>query len=82
MVDFAFTAQELRVKLGTSVVWNNTGGKPHSARSVDSSFDTGIFQPGESKRVTFSQAGTFAYYCELHGSPDGKNGMIGTVIVE
>ncbi len=82
MSDFAFTAQELRVKAGTAVVWSNAGAKPHSARAVDGSFDTGIFQPGETKRVTFSTPGTFAYFCELHGAPDGVNGMVGTVIVE
>jgi plastocyanin len=82
MVDFNFEPQEIRVKVGTSVAWSNDGAKPHSAHAVDGSFDTGIFSPGETKRVTFATAGTFAYYCELHGSPDGTNGMVGKVIVE
>ena len=55
--------------------------KPHSATAVDKSFDTAIFQPGESKSAKFDAPGTFKYYCQLHGTPDG-NGMIGTVVVE
>jgi plastocyanin len=82
MVDFNFEPAEIRVKVGTSVVWSNDGAKSHSAHAVDGSFDTGLFAPGETRRVTFANAGTFAYYCELHGSPDGANGMVGTVIVE
>ncbi|HYF62098.1 MAG TPA: plastocyanin/azurin family copper-binding protein, partial [Herpetosiphonaceae bacterium] len=82
MVDFTFAPQEIRVKAGTSVAWSNDGAKPHSAHAVDGAFDTGIFSPGETGRVVFANAGTFAYFCELHGSPDGANGMVGTVIVE
>ncbi|MBK9710855.1 MAG: cupredoxin domain-containing protein [Kouleothrix sp.] len=81
MKDFEFTPKEIKVKVGTTITWKNDGSKPHSATAVDKSFDTAIFQPGESKSVTFSKAGSFAYYCQLHGTPDG-NGMIGTVVVE
>jgi plastocyanin len=82
MKDFEFAPKEIRVKVGTTITWKNEGTKPHSATAVDKSFDTTIFQPGESKSVTFSTAGTFAYFCQLHGSPDGKSAMVGTVVVE
>lgn len=82
MKDFEFAPIEIRVKVGTTITWKNDGAKPHSATAADKSFDTAIFQPGEAKSATFSTAGTFAYFCQLHGTPDGKNGMVGTVIVE
>jgi len=81
MKDFEFVPQEIKVKAGTTITWKNEGSKPHSATAVDKSFDTAIFQPGESKSATFSTPGTFKYYCQLHGTPDG-NGMVGTVVVE
>jgi len=81
MKDFEFAPQEIKIKAGTTIVWKNDGTKPHSATAVDKSFDTAIFQPGESKNVKFDKPGTFAYYCQLHGTPDG-NGMVGTVVVE
>jgi plastocyanin len=82
MKDFEFSPKEIKVKVGTTITWKNDGAKPHSATAVDSSFDTAIFQPGESKSATFKTAGTFLYYCQLHGTPDGQNGMVGTVVVE
>jgi plastocyanin len=80
--DFEFAPKEIRVKVGTTITWKNDGAVPHSATAVDKSFDTALFQPGESKSATFNTAGTFAYFCQLHGAPDGQNGMVGTVIVE
>jgi plastocyanin len=81
MVDFDFAPKEIRIKAGTVVTWKNDGAAPHSATAADGSFDTAVFQPGESKSVTFASAGTFAYYCSLHGTPQGE-GMAGTVVVE
>jgi plastocyanin len=81
MKDFEFAPLEIKVKAGTTISWKNDGAKPHSATAVDKSFDTAIFQPGETKSAKFDTPGTFKYYCQLHGTPDG-NGMVGTVIVE
>jgi plastocyanin len=82
MSDFAFVEQVLRVKAGTTVVWQNNGVKAHSATAVDASFDTGLLPFGGSQSVTFDTPGTFLYFCETHGTPDGNDGMVGTVIVE
>jgi plastocyanin len=82
MKDFEFTPKEIKVKVGTTVSWMNTGTAAHSATAIDKSFNTRNLQPGETKSVTFSTPGTFVYHCVLHGNPDEKSGMIGTVIVE
>jgi plastocyanin len=81
MKDFEFGPKELTVKAGTTVTWKNDGAKPHSATASDGSFDTGLYEPGAAKSVTFASPGTFDYYCQLHGTPDG-NGMVGKVVVE
>jgi len=81
MKDFEFGPSEIKVKAGTAITWKNDGAKPHSATAVDKSFDTAIFQPGESKSAKFDTPGTFKYFCQLHGTPDGT-GMSGTVVVE
>lgn len=82
MSDFAFTEQTLRITAGTTVVWQNDGVKAHSATAVDASFDTGLLPFGGAQAVTFDTPGTFLYFCEIHGTPDGNDGMVGTVIVE
>ncbi|HZG50121.1 MAG TPA: plastocyanin/azurin family copper-binding protein, partial [Thermoleophilaceae bacterium] len=38
----------------------------HSATADDGSFDTGIYDAGESRSETFKQAGTFSYFCTPH----------------
>ncbi len=82
MRDFEFGPREIRVKAGTAVTWTNEGQRQHSATAVDGSFNTGLYGAGESRSITFDTPGTFVYYCELHGAPDGSSGMVGTVIVE
>jgi plastocyanin len=82
MKDFTFEPAELHIKVGQSVTWTNDGQKRHSATAVDGSFDTGLYGAGEAKTVQFNSPGTFRYFCQLHGAPDGSSGMVATVIVE
>ena len=63
IVDFAFADEILTVKVGTTVIWRNMGSRPHTVTADDGSFDTAIFQPGETRSVTFDTTGTFPYYC-------------------
>jgi plastocyanin len=80
VVDFEFQPKTLTVPVGTTVTWTNNGAKKHSATADDGSFDTDLFDPGQSKSVTFDKPGTFAYYCRLHGAPGG-NKMAGVIQV-
>jgi plastocyanin len=82
MKDFEFTPKDIKVKVGTTVTWTNTGTAAHSATAIDKSFNTRNLQPGETKSATFSTPGTFVYHCVFHGNPDDKSGMVGTIIVE
>ncbi|HEX5979753.1 MAG TPA: plastocyanin/azurin family copper-binding protein, partial [Thermoleophilaceae bacterium] len=49
----------------------NDGPTPHSATADDGSFDTGIFDAGQSRSQTFEEAGTFAYFCTPHPNMRG-----------
>jgi plastocyanin len=70
------------VASGTAVSWQGSfsahplaGGTPGSKDA--SSSITGSDQSGDSATVTFSSAGSFPYFCEIHTSS-----MAGTVIVQ
>jgi plastocyanin len=73
--DFQFAPSSVTVDVGDTVTWANDGPTPHSATADDGSFDTGIFEAGQSRSETFDQAGTFAYFCTPHPN------MRGTVTV-
>ncbi len=81
MKDFEFVPKEITVAVGTTVTWTNAGTKKHSATADDGSFDTGLFEPGQSKSVKFDKAGTFPYYCQLHGDKGGT-AMSGVITVK
>lgn len=75
MEGFAFSKKVISIKRGDSVVWVNKDGAPHTATSVDRSWDTGRLAKGESKTLRFDKPGTYEYFCEVHPS------MKATVIV-
>jgi LPXTG-motif cell wall-anchored protein len=65
--DNFYAPASISVSVGDSVTWRNNGQAQHSATADDGSFDTGVFGPGQSRSQTFDTAGTFGYYCTVHG---------------
>ena len=59
------------VAAGTEVVWENGGRNDHNVLPVDGD-DWGVeaddFAPGDAYRHRFTEPGTYAYYCSLHGT--------------
>ncbi|MEA2407807.1 MAG: hypothetical protein QOE69_1926 [Thermoleophilaceae bacterium] len=76
IVDFSFSPATITVTEGDSVTWTNNGPTPHSATASDGSFDTGIFPKGQSRSHTFTEPGTYSYFCTPHPQ------MKGTVVVQ
>lgn len=72
--DFQFAPASITVEVGDTVTWTNAGPTAHSA--TGDSFDTGIFNKGQSRSETFNEAGTFSYICTPHPQ------MKGTVTVQ
>lgn len=76
IADFQFTPATITLNQGDTITWTNDGPSAHTASARDGSFDTGILQKGQSGSHTFTQAGTFAYYCKIHPF------MHGTIVVQ
>ncbi len=74
-----FDPQELDVKVGTTVVWTNddsvahtvTDGKP-TDNEIGKTFDSGLIKAGATFEYTFSSAGSFDYFCQVHPWMTGK----------
>ena len=85
--DNQFVAASVTVTVGDTVTWTESGNAPHSVTADDGSFDSGptclpnCLSHGASFAHTFTQAGTFAYHCKIHGAAGGL-GMSGVVHVE
>lgn len=83
LTDTAFQPNPVNVKVGDTVKWTNNDntihtviqGSPSTGGDVAGGFASDIIGPGISFEHTFSQTGTFEYYCNLHPN------MVGTVIV-
>jgi plastocyanin len=71
-----FSPPTFTVKVGTTVTWVNKDTVIHTATSNGSSlFDSGNLPTGAVFKFTFTQQGTYQYYCTLHPF------MRGTIVV-
>jgi plastocyanin len=86
LADKAYDPNPVNVKVGQKVIWTNNDsvqhtitsgapGSPDSGKEFDSGL-TKLINKGESFEHTFTKAGTFPYYCQLHPT------MLGKVIVK
>ena len=73
--NFAFLPAALTVKPGTTVVWTNRDGEPHTVTDVDQHFKSPALDTDDSFRHRFDEPGTFTYVCMLHPH------MTGTITV-
>lgn len=71
----AFSPGSISVATGTTVIWSNSDKDPHTVTDRGGSFDSGTFGPGGSFQRTFTAAGSFSYFCDIHPS------MVGIVSV-
>jgi plastocyanin len=78
--NYAFNPKELTVSAGTTVVWHNDDSVRHTVTSDTGLFD-GNLPGGADFQFTFSQPGTYPYYCKPHGGP-GEQGMSGVIVVK
>jgi plastocyanin len=83
--DYAFAPKAVKVAVGDSVHWSRDVGSigMHTVTANNGFFDTGAPTIGFIELTATFSAGTFRYYCKMHGSPKGPGtmGMIGFVKV-
>src|SRR4051812_45954399 len=63
---WGFTPPAATINAGQAVTWTNSGSIAHTATAPGGAFDTGMLAPGESKTVTLSTPGEYAYQCTPH----------------
>lgn len=85
-IDNTFEAQGVRVPPGTTIRWTNQGRQDHDVVPAGETepetwgADVDDFHPGDSYEHTFTEPGTYNYYCTIHGTE--AKGMVGVVVVE
>jgi plastocyanin len=73
--NFTFAPAELTVKVGTTVTWANHDDIPHLVVSAGK-FRSKALDTDDSFSFTFTNAGSYTYFCSLHPH------MTGTIKVE
>ena len=85
MRNLAFSPATITIRVGQTVTWRNDDSTQHTTTSGSCSgnvcspmpgWDSGILNRGQSFSHTFNTAGTFHYYCRVHGAM-----MQGSVVV-
>ena len=80
VVDVDFEMEVITIPVGTTVTWVYDASLPHTATSDTDLFNSGTLGEGDQFSYTFTDAGSFPYFCRFHGGPGGS-GMSGVVNV-
>jgi plastocyanin len=71
--NFTFNPGTITVRVGTTVEWENNDDIPHSiVESTTGKFHSAALDTDDKFSFTFTQAGTFDYFCGLHPHMVGK----------
>ena len=74
--NFTFVPARLTVKAGTTVTWRNEDDIPHTVTSTTQLFKSKALDTDDSFSFTFTEPGTYQYFCSLHPR------MTATIVVE
>lgn len=72
IVSFKYAPDAITVKTGSKVEFANEDAAAHTVTDDGGAFDSGTLDRADAKKVTFSEAGTFAYHCAFHPFMHGK----------
>jgi amicyanin len=68
---FLFGPEKLTVARGSTVTWTNTDRSPHQVSVKGKTLRTGIILKDQSASLTFTEPGTYEYWCKPHPSMKG-----------
>jgi plastocyanin len=74
--NFSFSPAIITVPAGTTVRWTNHDDIPHTVVSDEKTFKSGVLDTDQEFTYTFSQPGTYKYFCSIHPH------MTATVVVQ
>ncbi len=74
--NFTFTPAEVTVSAGTPVTWINGDDIPHAVAATNHAFRSKVMDTEQQYTFTFTQPGTYEYFCALHPH------MLGKIIVK
>jgi plastocyanin len=74
--NFSFSPAGITVPAGTTLTWTNHDDIPHTVVSNDQKFKSKALDTDEKFSFTFTEPGTYPYFCSIHPK------MVGKVIVE
>ena len=75
MKNFDFSPMAITVTHGTTVVWKNKDGEPHTVVSIDGTFRSLALDQDDTFKFTFKKPGVYKYLCTIHPK------MMGTITV-
>jgi plastocyanin len=70
--NFVFTPAETEVPVGATVVWTNGDDIPHTVVDADHKYKSSALDTGDTFSHTFTEPGTYEYFCSLHPHMTGK----------
>jgi plastocyanin len=78
--DNVFDPNAVTVSVGGKVTWTWGGAVGHNVTWASGGFTNSTTRTNGTHEVTFNSAGTFTYYCTIHGTP--TTGMRGSVTAQ
>ena len=70
--NFNFTPADISVAPGTTVTWTNNDDVAHTVTASDNAFGSTALETGNSFSFTFTQPGTYTYFCSIHPFMTGR----------
>lgn len=74
--NFTFNPPRITVKVGDTITWINQDDIPHTVRANAGSFKSKTLDTDDRFAFTFTQPGSYDYFCSLHPH------MTGHIVVE
>ena len=70
--NFTFPPDSTEIAVGTTVIWTNEDDIPHALAASERQFKSHALDTGDTFTYTFTQPGTYEYFCSLHPHMKGK----------
>lgn len=74
IVNFSYDPSPITIPVGGTVTWVNQDTAPHTATEDHNAWTSPVLNTGDSYSHTFTQPGTYTYYCVIH--PGRMHGSI------